>query len=823
MTRKWFLVYKFIWKIAPIDRIFTRWKQRYSRTFVNILNDIAKLSGKIAYHEERIKFLQDCQKHHVVPNAIYKRMVDAKIRINLNSMDCFILSDMSGTHRNIEKWRDLRFQLLTQVLSELSLVDTCSLYKFLWNIHLSQRQRMQKKHRSSLNHLLIQNFGSTSINDTIFNISGVPLSQEEERVLVLGLNQYVSPKETNSTKVFTDMEQIAYSLSHEKSFDESKRPELLASLRKYAHELENIRLTEAHNAARQSKIVSNLKKEKGIILMRPDKGNGTVVMTPTQYNERMMSILNDTTKFKMTDDEIDWNDCDTQKRINSILQKIVSEKQFPSSVLDNVPKGCVIPRLYGLPKTHKANYPLRPVLSMTNSAYHGISRFVDDHILKPLLKQPSQFSVKNSFDFKNEITNIHLDSDETCVSFDVTSLFTNIPVDKTINIICDNLYRSDISPPKLGDTSLSESNCRLLLSTLCKNVRFVFNKTQFIQVEGLAMGSPLSGSFSEIFMRHLEDNLKLTLTNLKYYKRYVDDTFIVTTKEKSNRLFDIFNSQHPSIKFTQESADHFLDVKIHRDCDGYISTSVFRKETFTSLYNNFSSFSPRRYKSNLVSTLFYRARNLCSTQHLENELKFLYAVLKSNGYPTWFIDRHSKPKSNLLTTVPKKKFFFDVQYYGRTSETIGNNIRKGIERIFYHLKAIPTFRTKTLCPDAVKDIVPFSKKPMVTYQFSCPCGARYVGKSERCLDTRIKEHIPRWLLSSNSRPKSKQLPQSAITRHLCECERKDQAIQGENHNFSVHMTARNSLHLSIQESVTIRLTKPQLCAQKERLFLLKLL
>ena len=392
------------------------------------------------------------------------------------------------------------------------------------------------------------------------------------------------------------MEHTAYRLNHENCTDESKIGEIHVALKKHAHDLINTRLLESKETIKRKKVISDLKRKENLVLSRPDKGNGTVIMTKSQYLERVNAILCDNAKFKKLDIEIDWNDHPGQKRVTDILQKLVKEKQLPQDIMDKVPKGCVIPRL---PKVHKSNYPLRPVLSMTNSAYHSVAKFLDIEILKPLVVETKLFSIKDSFEFKDAITNIQLHDEEVCLSFDVRNLFTCIPVDQTIDLICDKLYRSDRSPPKLSECVLTESNCRSLLKILTKEIHFVFDGIVYQQSDGLAMGSPLSGSFSELFMNSLEEQMTSTLQSLSYYGRFADDTFLVARNEDmGNYLFRMFNNLHPSIKFTRENADHFLDIQLHRDETGNITSSVFRKETFTSLYKKFNSFSPRRFKSN---------------------------------------------------------------------------------------------------------------------------------------------------------------------------------------------------------------------------------
>ena len=98
------------------------------------------------------------------------------------------------------------------------------------------------------------------------------------------------------------------------------------------------------------------------------------------------------------------------------------------------------PRMYGLPKTHKEDIPLRPILSMIGSSQHERAKWLAE-ILAPVLKLYSSHSVKDSFTFANFIQNCNLEPAKTFLcSFDISSLFTNVPLDETIEICADALY-----------------------------------------------------------------------------------------------------------------------------------------------------------------------------------------------------------------------------------------------------------------------------------------------------------------------------------------------------------------------------------------------
>ena len=99
------------------------------------------------------------------------------------------------------------------------------------------------------------------------------------------------------------------------------------------------------------------------------------------------------------------------------------------------PSGSAPPRVYGTPKMFKFSssdsfLKLRPIVSSTGTFNYNLACFLCD-LLTPLV--PNNYSCKDTFSFVSHIKNANL-SKRFLVSYNVTSLFTNIPLQETIDI-----------------------------------------------------------------------------------------------------------------------------------------------------------------------------------------------------------------------------------------------------------------------------------------------------------------------------------------------------------------------------------------------------
>ncbi|CAF0898827.1 unnamed protein product [Didymodactylos carnosus] len=168
----------------------------------------------------------------------------------------------------------------------------------------------------------------------------------------------------------------------------------------------------------------------------PDKGKGVVILGRKEYIDKMNQILNDTTTFsRIYHDPTIYNE---DKLIRTLLrlkeENFITDEEYKLAR----PTGSRPARIYGLPKIHKPNIPLRLILSATKTIAYGLGKILSIR-LAPLRNSP--FVVRDTGDFVKRVSALSSeDVKKKMISFDVTSLFTKVPLTYTIELILNELY-----------------------------------------------------------------------------------------------------------------------------------------------------------------------------------------------------------------------------------------------------------------------------------------------------------------------------------------------------------------------------------------------
>ena len=243
--------------------------------------------------------------------------------------------------------------------------------------------------------------------------------------------------------------------------------------------------------------------------------------------------------------------------------------------------------------------------------------------------------INSTKEFIMHTKNLKIEENQEMVSFDVSNLFTNVPLDFTIDLVLKKVYGKKMIKTKLKREELKE-----LLQVCTKEMHFTFDGKIYVQTDGVCMGSPLGPVLANVFMVHLEETivpqLSVTMTT---WRRYVDDTFTIVEKGKVSEIISVLNNFHPNIKFTheieQEQQIAFLDVLLTKEENGTLQTSVYRKPTNNNIYINWQAYAPKQWKVATLTGIIKRAHEICSTEEsLKKELHHIKRVfIETNGYP----------------------------------------------------------------------------------------------------------------------------------------------------------------------------------------------
>ena len=170
------------------------------------------------------------------------------------------------------------------------------------------------------------------------------------------------------------------------------------------------------------------------------------------------------------------------------------------------------PRFYGLPKIHKANCPMHPIVSACGTATYWLAKFLTKILQKYTEITPT--FVKDSKCYSEYLRSVNIDTDEELVSFDVSALFTSIPVPTALDII-NQLFTEHIEVPeakgkygcsfKENTIGLNKNEVMGLLKLVLENCMFSFQGNFFKQLHGAAMGSPCSPVVANIYMEYFEE------------------------------------------------------------------------------------------------------------------------------------------------------------------------------------------------------------------------------------------------------------------------------------------------------------------------------
>lgn len=342
------------------------------------------------------------------------------------------------------------------------------------------------------------------------------------------------------------------------------------------------------------------------------------------------------------------------------------------------------------------------------------------------------------------------------ISLDVVSLFTNISLQLTINIIQQEWARI-------------QQHTTVPMNTFIDIIRFIFNANYFVHdnkcysmVFGCPMGSCLSPILANITMSTL---IKISLGKLSFAPtflyQYVDDIIAAVPEGSIDEILTVFNDFDQHLKFTVEEEENrsvpFLDTKVIRTEDNTIILDWYQKKTSSGKYVHYTSYHDIAMKTNVILAMKQRIKKITHPTLYDAAVRRLLNILLKNGYPRLFLNRllynttardreciqsddvgdtHDADRRHRLQEPEDPVSYVSLPY-------IKGLIHK-LTGIFSNLNirvAKNNLLTNRTLFSNLKDRIPITQKSDVVYEIVCStCERSYIGQCSTSLKQRISLH-----------------------------------------------------------------------------------
>ena len=215
------------------------------------------------------------------------------------------------------------------------------------------------------------------------------------------------------------------------------------------------------------------------------------------------------------------------------------------------------------------------MVSSRGSVTYGVAKVIAK-VLKPLVSKLPHH-IQSTSDIVSKVREVILLPGECLSSYDVSALLTSVPINPALNIIRDLLEKDETL---CNRCVLPVQRIFEFLGFCLHNTYFSFQNKFYEQVEGAAMGSPVSLIATNLYMEHFEgEALRSASYPPRYWYRFVDEMWVIQQQAHKQLFLDHINCIDPNIKFTvkgnqENGAIPFLDTLVKPDADNSLSIRV---------------------------------------------------------------------------------------------------------------------------------------------------------------------------------------------------------------------------------------------------------
>ncbi|XP_076042000.1 uncharacterized protein LOC143025905 [Oratosquilla oratoria] len=438
---------------------------------VEVLNTVRKWENcelKKSVIREQLRFCQLCRNRNTLPSF-------ARVRPPVNTRKAKEEAEACGRrllkcaidhhHSRIHRFNRDITTFKNQCASLLQATHFDTILEKISNLSQSKSSSKRSSLESKFQRLL--DIRPPAPPRWVTNLSSRQLSDAENNVLARGLNFNVQGKVNHAE--FLAAAELGVNMMEGTSEDkQAVRTKIVGALKS--------KQTSRSLTTEETKALAELRRDRSIVVLTSDKGRSTVVLDKEDYDQKALALLQDTQTYTIVPQ-------DPTKKLQAKVERELKELRENRIINDDEwkkmrPGDSTIPKFYGLPKVHKENIPLRPIVAFRNSPTYHLALYLAK-LLRPLVTD-SPHMLQNSADFIERIKGLNLRSGDVLVSFDVQSMFTSIPRD-----LAKSALKSAMEDNRgfLDNQKLSVSELMRLISLCLDSTYFRFRDHTYHQLK----------------------------------------------------------------------------------------------------------------------------------------------------------------------------------------------------------------------------------------------------------------------------------------------------------------------------------------------------
>lgn len=404
-----------------------------------------------------------------------------------------------------------------------------------------------------------------------------------------------------------------------------------------------------------------------IFASRSDKGAHTVILNTVDYDNALEKLLQEDCYMQITNNPLSAL-INMETKILKILGNNYKSRDWVGRGYQ--PALLTLAKFYGLPKIHKPGFCLRPIMALNCSPGNFLGK-IFNKMLNACFPQ-SGYHLRDSYDAKKQFDGVRIAPDEIIVSFDVVSMYTNIPNKLAFDIVFER-HADFYTRFGMGKSILK----RILDFLLNDCTVFTALGRTYKQTRGLPMGGSISTNLARLVMDRVIHKLRDIEPDITFIRVFVDDTVAVIRSDGAKRTLQTLNMIEPGITFTCETENddreiNFLNLTLCRE-NNSITTNWYRKSYASGRLLPYFSSHKRTTIMETAIAFIQTVLTLSDGKFFHSNKPKVIETLRNNGFP----------ESNILSLM-------NNHYTLMRKRSIKTKIKNPVYELFPH--AIPESR-----------------------------------------------------------------------------------------------------------------------------------